>query len=62
MGVYRVLGVHSETSIMQRYITAEDEESAVEKFIYMIKKSSPNEWDRMGEDNIFVKLKPNNRS
>jgi hypothetical protein len=47
---------------MQRYITAEDEESAVEKFIYMIKKSSPNEWDRMGEDNIFVKLKPNNRS
>ena len=60
MAVYRVIGIHSQTKLMQRFITAENEERAVERFIYMIKKNNPSEWERMGEDNVFVKIAPNN--
>jgi len=60
MSVYRVIGIHSLDKIKQRFITAENEEQAVEKFISMMMKNHPLEWERMGEDNVFVKLAPKN--
>ena len=59
MKLYRVIGIHSQNKLMQRFITAECEDHAVEKFIGTIMKNHPMEWERMGEDNVFVKLAPN---
>jgi hypothetical protein len=58
MAVYRVIGIHSQTKLMQRFITADNEEHALDRFIQMIKKNNASQWERMGEDNVFVKLAP----
>ena len=58
MLVYRVIGIYEQTKFLQRFIPAEGPDHAVEKFIAAVQKNHPLEWERMGVENVFVKLAP----
>lgn len=55
MKVFRVIGVYDRTKFMERFINAHDEVEALERFRMAVNKKDPLVWERMGDENVFLK-------